>query len=66
MNGVLVVPLNPKRLNVISTDTLFVGALRSVLCVILRMQQIVLILFKRQNFNLCIGNIVVIHKRQMK
>ena len=43
MNGVLVVPLNPKRLNVISTDTLFVGALRSVLCVILRMQQIVLI-----------------------
>lgn len=42
----------------------FVGVF--FLFVILRMQQIVLILFKRQNFNLCIRNMAVMYKGQTK
>ena len=38
----------------------------SVLYVILRMKQIVLILFQGQNFNLCIGNMAVMYKGQIK
>ena len=44
----------------------FVSALGSVLCVILTMQQIILILFQRQNFNLCIWNMAVMYKGQIK
>ena len=44
----------------------FVSALGSVLCVILTMQQIILILFQRQNFNLCIWNTAVMYKGQIK
>jgi hypothetical protein len=44
----------------------FVSAFGSVLCVIMRMQQIVLILFQRQNFNLRTGNMAVMYKEQIK
>jgi hypothetical protein len=43
MPGILVVPVNPKRLMSYKLTLVIVGALGSVLCVILRMQQILLI-----------------------
>jgi len=43
----------------------FVSSLCSVLCVILRMKQVVLILFQKQNINLYIENTAVMYKGQI-
>jgi hypothetical protein len=57
MSVVLLVPVNPKRLKVVSTDTSV-----SVLFVVLRREQIILLLFLRQQLNFDILNVAVIYE----
>jgi hypothetical protein len=65
--GIFVVPVNPRRLDVVSTDTRVCYFVRlSYFLFIMREQQVLLILFQREPSSFIIVNVSVINKGEMK
>jgi len=64
--GVFVVPVNPRRIDDISTDTRICYFVMLSFLVVIREKQILLILFLREPPSFNIVNVAVINKGQIK